>query len=471
MISRTISAAIAIVAFSSVLVGAWTDNFSSGAGSWVTTSGTTLDSTTQNGVFHIVNTSAVYLAMYKYSGTQSSMVSSSTRFTFSADIKFIGKANSVMAGIGFCGSGTLSYGFGIDVNGRFQLYKWITSGASATAQTLCFLPNSAINPLNSRITVVKADSLISLYCNERFLAAINDKSYSSGYICLLIPPNDTIEFDNVAFDATVSTFPRFSCFTDSFPSGDLSNWFRKDNGANVSITGSAGQMAITSPNVSPNQQAMPYVNGQFEKCHLKTIISQPSGDETEPYGPCFIQISQNSNMSYTFKTLAFFMNNWGLVDIKLPDSTSISLSDPVTANALHCNGLRDTLEVVRDTAQGEYQFLGNGKLLRKCDFPANFVPNAIGMQVGKNVTINCYLFRASENRDFSCPVEPPTAFRFTVVRNDIPGFAPGVVFDPLGRRIIRYAGIMAQMQTMPQGAYVIVPVDKSRAAMKIMPMR
>jgi hypothetical protein len=46
-----------------------------------------------------------------------------------------------------------------------------------------------------------------------------------------------------------------------------------------------------------------------------------------------------------------------------------------------------------------------------------------------------------------------------------------VVFDPLGRRIIRYAGIMAQMQTMPQGAYVIVPVDKSRAAMKIMPMR
>jgi hypothetical protein len=301
---------------------------------------------------------------------------------------------------------------------------------------------------------------------------IKDNTYSAGNIGLMIPPGATIEFDNISYVKSYTAPTRFKCFSDSFPSGDLLNWFRKDNGADVSITGSAGYMAITTPDVSPNQQAMPYVNGQFEKCHLKTIISQPSGDETEPYGPCFIQITQNlSTMSYSFKTLAFFMNNWGLVDIKMPESTSISLSDPVTANALHCNGLRDTLEVVRDTAQGEYQFLGNGNLLRKCDFPASFVPNAIGMQVGKNVTINCYLFRASENRDFSCPVEPPTSFRFAVVRNEIPGFAPGVVFDPLGRRIIRYAGIIAQMQTMPQGAYVIVPVEKNRAVVKIMPMR
>jgi hypothetical protein len=419
-------------------------------------SGVSIDTATSGGVLHVVNKGTSMGIMRATSD------SASEQFTFSVRMNVLSQKRR-NAGICFSmGTGLFGYYYAIDsigqaTNKRYTLFRFNSSSGANGATILCFLPSSLIKSGENLLKVAKNGSNISLCCNGYLIKTLTDDSCTGNNIGLVIPDSCTVNFRDFSFAYTCTPDPARSCFSDDFASGSIANWFTVDNSAGVMVSGQTGYMSMVRPS-NQGLQLMPYVSGDFSKCGMKAIVSQPAGGEDQ-YGVCFLQITQTPQFGYTYKSLSFFINSWGFADIKRPETDSITLSDPATPNALHTGATKDTLEVLYDSANGQYVFNGNGKLLRKINFPTNFHPDAAGFQIGNNLTINCYYFAVAKNGNYACPVEQPMYNHLTIARTPWALPAQAIIFDPLGRQIIRYQIGQGWERSAAKGIYFAVPAN------------
>ncbi|MFP4418838.1 MAG: family 16 glycoside hydrolase [Chitinispirillaceae bacterium] len=404
---------------------------------WVTLFGD-VTAEAQNGRYVVENTGGS-VAVLKHSADFSN---------FSYRVSFEALASSFAnAGVIFCWDDDAGgYQFTIGANKQFSLGKYTRDGNSFSPSTIDLGFNSFIKSSGSNELVIsKSGSTIQISCNDVLLTEVEDPSFDSGDIGLVVNANETVSFDHVLVtDENVDVTPRYH-FSDDFDDGDLYGWNTFVNAGTVENTGDA--LRLNAGN--QNARTIVYTDGQYQNAPVKVIVERESGSEDAFYG--VMLLSQNVTMSDTsyargYDAFMFYINGAKQYAALSTEVTSFS-----PRNSSNINGTVDTLEITADR-----QFVVNGDVLSGADFgDASYDFNAVALIADSNVTVSFDEFEAGTPA--SIAYRPQVKDKIPMKKQFELG-GTGIIYDPRGREVARVNdnNYKHVLKNLGNGSFIII---------------
>lgn len=359
-----------------------------------------------------------------------------SEFTYSAKVKSLTEDNNFL-GIVFCWG---------RVGGSIQGYVYSFQQGQAVGisrfngKQLEYLYHSDYSYVENDenvLTVSKKGAVMNFFCNGAFVTSIEDSSYVSGEIGLLVGGKHEAEFDNVTVTDAYQEGERPRYFEDDFAGSGLTGWSR----LLVSGEASTGEGLLTVA-AGDSQQAIVYTEGNCTNAPVKVRARYEAGDSTKYYGIVLMEIVRNDSGGVSFEKQSAFV----ISSDRYYGVYSSGFYVPEKTSRINGGGGWDTLEVTSDL-----YFLCNGDTLTKYEEEV-FAYNAVGLQSDPGVTAQFDDFSCGDSAYASAIVaDRRPARRHPVLRT--PDRAGTVLMvNPLGRTLGR-----GRIPSASSGYYLIRP--------------
>lgn len=418
------------------------DNFQSGA-QWVKASWSgDITASVENGTYTVDNASEFI------GGVQHDLAGEST-FTYSVDMTVLSEAYSYV-GIYFCGKpGLKGYLFTIHDQQGYTIAKF----ADTTTIELGSGRNSFVNPKSNVLKVSKSGNRMNFFCNGAYLTTIEDDSYASGNIGLVVGSGQKVAYNQAVYtDEYVTGNPK-SRFSDDFEDGDIQGWLTWRLG-HQSIRESDGVLSFTAGEAG--SRSIIVTSGMYENAPVRVIAKRTGGNVDGFYGLIAMQIRdtvlQSGENGTTFSSFVAqisgsrnrvaYVFQPGYIEYSSVPASAISPEDT------------DTLEFTSD-----YQFVVNGSVLPDIDYGTQYPFNAVGFIVDSDVSVEFDMFQAGAPSEIRL-AEP------SALIPDKPVYTlggPGIIYDPRGRRMPSEATEFGRdASNGGRGVYFVVPEGEER---------
>ena len=416
------------------------DDFSDGAGNWLLSTATEPDTATEGGVFAVESASAG-MSIFRHGDTLGD-------FTFSVDLT-VQSSSFEYAGVGFCTRANLGgYYLLIDPAKHLMVMRMPEGGGSGST-ILAFLPHSAISNGLNRLTVSKKGSVFNLFCNNRFLTDFVDSTYDSGSVALTVVGIIEAEFDNVRVTDGFKKPGKSSCLAADFDEETDNVFYTGLSVADISVD--SGVLRVESPDTS--FQSLLFAAGRWDGYSLRTIVEQTAGDSMNAYGICFVEITQEPDMSFSYRTYSFLINAAGFHQIVRADDDSLYWPQVRSGHVNAPDGLPDTLEAL--VIGEKFVFAANGDTMVKATVPDDFRIDGAGLVVYPSLSVEFSEFVAAESKSFECDIRRPS---LAGPRDNPlhPSHRHMMIFDARGRRMPRGTSPGNSLDGRARGAYIVV---------------
>ncbi|MBD3320030.1 MAG: hypothetical protein GF350_02940 [Chitinivibrionales bacterium] len=384
-------------------------------------------------------------------------------FTYSADIATQNPAY-LWLGLSFCMKSNLEgYYFTVDTSQTWMLFKYSHEGENLNSEIIYSSPHSFINMNENSLKVSKNGSEITLFANGRTLWSDTSSDFDSGSIGLVIHNNVTASISNIRWTDGAAAPTEVNCFAPDLVEDSLDGWYR--GYARVFPSFIDSSIVLQS---GDSLRSILMTNGEFDSSSIKATVSFSDGSTGGAYGVTFVDIVRTPDSTY-YRNYAFVLNPEGeYYGVVKPDSLRFDWSQTGYTSILGGKA-ENTIVVSRDN--DTYHFIVNGDSIVDANVEQDFDIDAAGIiaipdtTAPRYVVMNCSFFAVSPGDNFECPVHFPGGTRLDIVRAVSDGDKFGMVFDPLGRKIHRFAGRHVDIiKSLPAGTFIVVPDETTTVA-------
>ncbi|MBN1307064.1 MAG: hypothetical protein JXA18_04045 [Chitinispirillaceae bacterium] len=382
-----------------------------------------------NGTCTVTNTDTDYsgIASHTFSENDKSSV-----FTLSGKITL--ESASMAAGFVCCLSvsgAAQGYYISIRGDGMVGVTKINSSGSG---EVVLSHSSAYLTSGTNELKVSKKDDQFTIFCNGHFDARFTDDDFAEGNIALLVAPKTTAVFDDILMTDDFDTTGPPTCFADDFNDGDLVGWSSfGSEGVEVRIDEST--LRITTAKEQDHYQVVDLPLKEFV---MRVVVSLHGGTTQNLYG---LFICGTPEGTATIPLAGFGITGGRSFAAFSVGQTTLSPNShirgaPYVSSTGDTTFYKDTLEVIKRNASGDYFFIVNGDTLTKFA-GVNFDVTGAGMFCLDSLDVVFDDFVAAEGTTGECPVRHLSLSGVQSRNLRIGGRVDARLFDLSGRLIAR----------------------------------
>lgn len=285
-----------------------------------------------------------------------------------------------------------------------------------------------INSTENTLTVSRNGSVYKAFVNDRFVADYAMANAPGGDIAIVVPPKDTISFDDFLMTDTFRDGKMPTSFSDDFEGELKVDWTKYINSGTADVD--SGKLKLTTANVDTSFiQIVAGVN--LTNFSGKAAFVHRNGSTNSVYG--FVLQGDSSKHQAIFVITAgkTFGAHAGSGTFNLDQKLSIRGAAYPSETGVK-SYYSDTLEIIKRKGSQEYIFVANRDTLTRLT-GINFPITKAGLYCTNSLEITV------DNFSF-VSVDEPSFVKRPLIRNqlkpDIGVRSGSFVFDPLGRAFV-----------------------------------